>query len=300
MDGRHSDADRRRRDCARPGLTGSGLQTSNDLRDLVGNSAFDQISGSDADDVVQPRVFVRAGLEQRIGPEIIARGIDLMPRRRVAHRGAQFGRRDPAAAIAHMHQRIVVGAQRQADVQRHRSVGPEQCPVAAAFQHVAAQSGSLERSACRAEQDPPPERAIADIEARLEVDDDIEEMLRLDLGNGFRPWVCHRGWPPESKSCAEDGRLRYPAANCGLSLPNSVRRTASVETPDWAQSAERSKKKRSLAIRSFLNVNWMNSGSSARRPLGTTPNRSPVMVICTVPQQIRLSSLFACPCSTTL
>src|SRR5438105_2517125 len=39
--------------------------------------------------------------------------------------------------------------------------------------------------------DPPPEGAVADIQTWLEVDDDIEEMHRLDFGDGFCPWVCH-------------------------------------------------------------------------------------------------------------
>jgi hypothetical protein len=43
----------------------------------------------------------------------------------------------------------------------------------------------------------------------------------------------------------------------------------------------------------------MNTGTSARRPLGTTPNRSPVIVIRVVPQQTRVSAVLAWPCSST-
>ena len=81
--------------------------------------------------------------------------------------------------------------------------------------------------------------------------------------------------------------------------PDSLCRTASVETPDCAHNSDRSKKNRSLAIRSSLNVNWMNTGSSARLPLGVTPNRPPVIVIRAVPQQTRVSPLLAWPCRAT-
>jgi hypothetical protein len=80
---------------------------------------------------------------------------------------------------------------------------------------------------------------------------------------------------------------------------DSVCRTASVETPDWAHSIDRSKKKFSLAIRPSLKVKTMNTGNTARRPLGVTPNRFPVIVMVTVPQQTSAWPSLTLPFSST-
>src|SRR5215469_3367069 len=85
-----------------------------------------------------------------------------------------------------------------------------------------------------------------------------------------------------------------------MDSPKIFFRTASVETPDCAQRLERSKKNCSPASKPSRNANLMKTGSSARAPLGTTPKRSPVMVICTNPQQTSTSSLVAYPWRTTL
>src|SRR5437762_5790559 len=129
------------------------------------------------------------------------------------------------------------------------------------------------------------------------MDDDIEQMRRLDFVNGLYAWV--QSHVSLLSIVGGRGRCGVPRDTCRPFLfggdgatsasPKTFRRTASVEMPDWAQSADRSKKNRSPAIRSSLKANWMKTGSSARRPLGITPNRSPVMVICTVPQQISVS-----------
>src|SRR3569833_1762660 len=281
-----------------------------DLGHFVRNSAFDQISRPHADDVVEPRVLLRAGFEKRIRPEVIVSGVDLVPFDGVGLGGAQFGRGDPAAAVSHVHERVVVRAQCQPDIQGHRPVRTQQRPVAASRQHFPMQLRTIERTTGTAEQGSPAEWATADVQPGIEIDNNVEEMRRLDLADRLEPRVGSHWSSPLIVLLLDTSELVFlvlpPAVSYSESAaetatsPKSFRRTASVETPDWAHSADRSKKNRSPAMRSSLKVNWMNTGSSAGLPFGTTPNRSPVKVIRAVPQQINVSSLLACPCRTTL
>ncbi len=78
-----------------------------------------------------------------------------------------------------MHQRIVMGAQGQANVERHGAIGTKQRPVAAAGHHLAAQPWAFEGSAGRAEQDASAERAVTDGQFRIEVDAMICEVALL-------------------------------------------------------------------------------------------------------------------------
>jgi len=56
---------------------GAPRGVSCDLGDFVGDPAVDQVPRSHADDVVQPCVLFRAGLEEGVGPEVVAGRVDV-------------------------------------------------------------------------------------------------------------------------------------------------------------------------------------------------------------------------------
>src|SRR4051794_32271456 len=152
-----------------------------DFEDAVSDPTFDEVAGSDADDVVQPRVWLLSRFEEGVGAKVVTRWVDLEPLHGIRHVASQLGWRDPTTAVSHVDQCTVVCLEGQTHIERHRAVGSEERPVAAARKHRAAKPGPFERSARGAEQHASSERAIAEVTSRIKVNRDVEQMGGLDL-----------------------------------------------------------------------------------------------------------------------
>ena len=123
---------------------------------------------------------------------MVASRIDLISPGGIGHVGPQFGGSDPATAIGHVHYGAIIRAQRQSDIPHHRAAGTNQRPVAATRQHLAAQPLGLQmiRRQRRTETGDLADHRRHSIGDRI--DDDVEEMGRLDFADCLQAWGgCH-------------------------------------------------------------------------------------------------------------
>jgi len=152
--------------------------------------------------------------------------------------GAQLGGH-PAAAVGHVHQGIVVRAQCQPNVQWSSRRRDETTP---SHRHPPAPrrvaSGLRTISAGSAEKDPLTKRATANIQPRIQIDDDVEEMRVVIRRRPARAGQCHVSWPFDGWEISKQFFVG----------------PRSVEMPDWAQSSRQVEENRSRAIRIVLEL----------------------------------------------
>src|SRR5438876_4405706 len=93
------------------------------------------IAGGDSDQTVQERIRRRARFKPGRSPEVVLRRIDGLAarERRQYLRGAMT-----EAEGGHTDQGSVVGLERDAQIELENRVGPRECPVTSAWQHLAA------------------------------------------------------------------------------------------------------------------------------------------------------------------
>src|SRR5262249_20121581 len=120
---------------------GGAAATSEYLVDPVNCSVRTSFTDTDGDDAIQECVLFRRGFEPRHRSEIVARGIDDLS---TAESGDRIGRAMSQPLKRHLNQRVIVGLERDAQVELQSAVGAEQQPVASARQNLAAKSWTFE------------------------------------------------------------------------------------------------------------------------------------------------------------
>jgi hypothetical protein len=91
----------------------------------------------------QPGVLLCHCFKERSCPKVAVSRIDLISPDGIGHVGSQFGGSDPATAIGHVHYGVVIRAQCQSDIPRHRAAGTNSRPVAVTRQDLAPQPLAL-------------------------------------------------------------------------------------------------------------------------------------------------------------
>src|SRR5262249_28290943 len=109
--------------------------------DPMNRSARTRFTNSDSDDAIQECVFLCRGFEPRYRSKVVARRIDDLS---TAERSDDFRRAMAQPLKRHLNQRVIVGLERDTQVELENAVGAEQQPVTAARQDLAAQSRAFE------------------------------------------------------------------------------------------------------------------------------------------------------------
>src|SRR5580704_15439662 len=154
------------------------------LEHLIDRPFGQTVADADADDVVEPAVFLRRRLEGRRDSQIIVGGLDHFA---AGDAVEHFLRAVAEAGIAHADNRVVVGLEHDAHVEEPGAVArPDRLPVAAAGQQRAAQTLALEAAAGDDTDAPVDAGRLADIDRRLHFKEQREDRPHLKLGHLLR------------------------------------------------------------------------------------------------------------------
>src|SRR5437762_4976000 len=116
-----------------------------DFVDRVNRPSRAAIAGGDSDHAVQERIGWCARFEPGRGPEVVLRRIDGLASR---ERRQYLRRPMTESEGAHTDQGAVVSLERDSQIELENGVGPRECPVTSARQHLAAQARAFEGTAC--------------------------------------------------------------------------------------------------------------------------------------------------------
>src|SRR5262245_35886647 len=125
----------------RPSQLSRSPKSSEYFVDLVHGSVRTSFPDADGHDVIQERVLLGRGLEFGQRSEVIARRIDDGSE---VERGDDIGRAVAQPLESHVYQLVIVGLERDAQIELLNAVGAQQEPIAAAGQNRATKSRAFE------------------------------------------------------------------------------------------------------------------------------------------------------------